>query len=846
MILLAAPAALLGIGWVQLQPELLSLSSFAGPAGVAMLLWLALMTPLPKAWRAHALPQVLRQALILIVVSMACAAFATWMAQRALGERLPAALDRESVWMEAVIRDLPARHERGWRLEVEAIAAQLQKDDDSLLAGFPMRGVLHWYANETAFIPQDIRPGERWAFQVRLRAPGGALNPGGFDMEAWMLEKGLQFTATVQQGKNAPHPKKLGHRDQWQDRLDGLRDDIRRSINEGLADRESRHVLAALVVGDQRAIAASDWRIFQRTGVSHLMSISGLHVTMLAALAAMIGVLFWKAVCLMSMRMGVLVPAQSLAAAFAIMGAWGYALLAGFAIPAQRTAIMVAVCSGARLLGIRANPWAVIAWALLAIIIPYPMAVLAPGFWLSFVAVAFLFSLSNADDDRHGWPWHRRVMTVLRSATHAQLGITLALMPLVVMLFQQVSVIGPIANAVAIPVVSYLVTPLAMMGAVESMTVGSSYGLSGADAAMLLLADFLKWCAQLKWAVLDWPAPGLISTIAASLGVMLAAGNVLQGRARSWRHWGWLGLLLVVGASPASPRFGEMQVRAIDVGQGSAVLVRTQSHALLFDTGPMMGESDAGERMVMPTLRRLGVLGLDRLVVSHFDRDHSGGLASVLAMTDVRALMVPFEDEARGALQGHAFLQSGDRIEQCRWGDQWRWDGVHFMVLHPSVPRGGRNRNQDSCVLRIEDRFGGSILLTGDIPIAAERRLVAQFTMLRDPAIDPEPHPDGAKLASNVLVAPHHGSNTSTGRELLAVVTPSLIVIQAGYHNRFGHPHAEVLDRIASASATNPHPIAVARNDLQGALDIRWEQGRPKVQDFWQEHRRYWHAQRMP
>jgi competence protein ComEC len=363
---------------------------------------------------------------------------------------------------------------------------------------------------------------------------------------------------------------------------------------------------------------------------------------------------------------------------------------------------------------------------------------------------------------------------------------------------------------------------------------------------MAMLAQFLNWSAQLDWAVMDWPAPSLASTVIASLGIMVASANVLRGPARRWRHMGWLGLLFIFGPQSSAPAFGEMQVRVIDVGQGSAVLVRTKSHALLFDTGPAIGESDAGERMVMPTLRRLSVRALNRMVVSHFDRDHSGGLASVLAMTDVHALMVPLEEEARTSLQDHRWLQREHVIEQCRSGDQWRWDGVHFMVLHPVTPSGRRDRNLDSCVLRIEDRHGGSILLTGDIPMSAERRLVGQFTMLRDPELDQDPHPDGAKLASNVIIAPHHGSKTSTGAELLAVVAPSLVVIQSGYRNRFGHPHPEVLDRIAAASATNSRPIEIARTDLQGAIDISWLAGQPVARDFFADHRRYWHAPRSP
>ena len=853
-----ALGVLAGVGWLQTRAELptvgqlwpwavLAVCAAAGWAGLQM-------RPRCRAWPGpvHA---VLQWLAVVSIGSALGVAWATSTAHRVLGERLPDALDQRSVWLDGVIEDLPTRHDRGWRFEVRVMSAT-EAADGTALANMPKRGVVNWYGTPSAGLPESLHPGERWQFQARLRQPAGTLNPSGFDVEAWMLEKRLGFTATVQQGVSVPAPRFVGRVSAGVQRIDGWRDRIRLLIAERIPEALPREVIAALVVGDQRAIAPESWTLFQRTGVSHLMSISGLHVTMFAALLGWCAAAGWRAACRTRAAAGLWVPVQSVRALAAACGALGYALLAGFAVPAQRTAYMVTIVCCATLLGIRASPWAVIAFAVLVIVLADPMAVLAPGFWLSFLAVAFLFSLpdsrqaasgtslnsyaASATPTRKALQWLRGLAEAVRSAGHAQLAITFGLLPVTVLLFQQVIVVGPLANALAIPLVSFVVTPMAMLGVVEAILWPTSVGLTLAAQAQALCEQWLHAVAGLPFSAIDWPSPGLPRVAVASLGMVVVFGHLLRGRATRWRHLGWLGLLALWGVAPPPPAEGSMRLQVMDVGQGSAIVLQTHRHTLLLDTGPAFAASDAGARVILPELRRLGVRALDRVVVTHADRDHSGGLASVAAMMPIAEIMTSRPEQITPLLSSAPNAPTIP-IRPCAVGDAWRWDGVQFVVLHPLAHQARtKDTNTDSCVIRAEAADGASVLLTGDITKRSERELVDRFVGLLDPEAPGVAHLIGARLASQVLIAPHHGSKTSSGDDLLWGVRPELVVIQVGFRNRFGHPHSETLERVATLLPG----ARTVRTDLQGALRIDWPAGRPEATDFWAHHRRYWHLPR--
>ncbi len=843
-----ALGALAGVSWVQLQSSLGSATTFFAwaMAPAAILLATRLVAQRCRS-NTHVLCWAARGLGVLAgiaMVALAMAGVATWVAQGRIAERLPVSLDREVVLLEVVIRDLPTRHDRGWRFEVDVQKATRYPSsavEDSPIK-VPSRGVVNWFDSRDTPVPDALHPGQRWRFAARLRVPAGSLNPGGFDYEAWMLENRLFFSASVQSGRRVDPPVYLGDDPSLESGIDRLRDSIRRKIDLSLSDHPSRQVLSALVVGDQRAISATDWAVFQRTGVAHLMSISGLHVTMFAALAGLIGSLVWRWCCRWPLTVAIWVPVQSVAAMSAIIGAFGYALLAGFAVPAQRTAWMVAVFGVARLLGLRASQWSVLSFALLVIVVPDPMAVLAPGFWLSFLAVSFLFSLGRQSHSSHeeskGMALSR-VWSGLRSAVRVQVAITFGLLPVTAYLFQQIVLASLPSNAVAIPLVSYLVTPLAMLGTLEVFLMSSAVGLTAAATIQSWLFDLLAWISQQPFAVLDWPSPGLLPTIAAALGMVLVFGRFqIPMRYRRLRYLGWSGLLFLWGGFPAAIAPGEMRLTVIDVGQGSGLLIRTHAHTLLYDTGPSFGVADAGARFILPTLRRFAVSRLDRVVLSHLDQDHSGGLASIVALSMVDAVYVPDPDAAGSTLRDKK-MAAYPRMLKCLAGDQWVWDGVQFQVLHPTALSG--DGNTDSCVLRVEDANGNSLLLTGDITPKVERSIVGSFTRLFDPEDPSSTHLSGAKLASQLVVAPHHGSRHALTETFLRSVAPTAVLIQSGFRNQFGHPHPETLLRIQD---TLGDQVTVLRTDLQGAIDVSWDRGRLVARDFWQDHRRYWHLQR--
>jgi competence protein ComEC len=843
-----ALGTLAGVSWVQLQSSLGSASTFfawaAAPAAILLISQWAASRRACATVLMRRISEGLRLLAGLVMVAFAMAGLATWVAHGRIAERLSSSLDREVFLLEVIIRDLPTRHDRSWRFEVDVQRASPIEgvSSDRSVAEVPSRGVVTWFDSRDHPAPSDLKPGQRWQFVARLRVPVGSLNPGGFDYEAWMLENRLFFTASVQLGSRVPRPFYLGEDTSFRSRIDLLRDAIRRKIDQALPEHPSRQVLSALVVGDQRAISAADWAVFQRTGVAHLMSISGLHVTMFAALAGLIGGVIWRWCCRWPLTLGVWVPVQSAAAMSAIIGAFGYALLAGFAVPAQRTAWMVAVFGLARILGLRTRHWSVLSLALLVIVVPDPMAVLAPGFWLSFLAVGFLFALGEqgrTPSDTSNPSGLQRIWATLRAAGFAQVAITFGLLPITAYLFQQIVLVSLPSNAVAIPLVSYLVTPLAMVGTVEAFFLSSTLALTLAAAIQSWLFDWLVWISQRPFAVLDWPSPGLWPTVLAAAGMVLVFGRFpIPLRYRRLRHLGWSGLLFLWSGFPAAVAPGEMRLTMIDVGQGSSVLIRTRAHTLLYDAGPSFGAGDAGARFVLPTLRRFAVNRLDRLVLSHLDQDHSGGAPTLIALSMVDAIQSPDPNAAMSALRDKG-ATSFPRMLTCLAGDHWTWDGVQFQVLHPTVLSG--DGNTDSCVLRVEDAFGNSLLLTGDITPKVERSIVGSFTRLFDPEDPASTHLSGARLASQLVTAPHHGNRHALTEAFLRAVAPTSVLVQSGFRNQFGHPHPETLSRIQD---TLGDQVKVLRTDLQGAIDLSWHEGRLVTRDFWQDHRRYWHLPR--
>ncbi|MEQ1668739.1 MAG: DNA internalization-related competence protein ComEC/Rec2, partial [Sulfuriferula sp.] len=536
-----------------------------------------------------------------------------------------------------------------------------------------------------------VHAGQRWQFTVRLRRPHANQNPHVMDMEAVWFAREIRALGTVRE--RSPH--ELLTPQVWQYAIDIAREKIAARFDTVLAGQPYVGVLKALAIGDQSAIPVAQWQLYQRTGITHLISISGLHVTMLSGLAFALVYAGWRR----STRLTLWLPARRAAVLAGALTALGYVLLAGYGVPAQRTLYMLWVVALLLWSGRTLAPTRILAWALLVVVLIDPWAVLAAGFWLSFGAVGVLLFATGARVGNEHW---------LRAWWQSQWAVTLALAPVLLLLFGQVSTVSPLANALAIPLVSFLITPLALLGSMPHM----DWALQSAHALMTMCVWSLQYMANLPMWTQAQPAVWhVLLALAGALWLLLPRGFPAR----------WLGMVWMLPAllvTPPQPQQGELWVEAIDVGQGLAVLVRTAHHALLFDTGPQYNSTaDTGNRILAPYLRGEGVAKLDALVLSHDDNDHTGGAASLLQSVAVNHIYT--------SLPATHDIWTGvkARLSQCQAGQVWQWDGVRFQVLYPtlaSYAELARKDNHRSCVIKVSSA-GGSVLLTADIEAEDER-----------------------------------------------------------------------------------------------------------------------------
>lgn len=726
----------------------------------------------------------------LILCAAAGFLYASLRAEVRLAGGLPAALEGRDLRLTGVVAEMPQASDRGTRFAFAIDTAA------SALGSLPDLVSLTWYADDTATAAlPELHAGQRWQLSVRLRRPHGTANPHGFDGELWLLERGIRAVGYVRPAGARLLDPMVQRPMLWVERA---REAARARVHSAVGDAASAAVLSALAVGDQQGIAAADWALFTRTGVNHLISISGLHITMLAGLAALAVRFVWPRLG----RAALWLPTPLAAAFAALIVAFAYALLAGFGVPAQRTVYMLGVVALALAVGRNPRMGNVLALALVVVVVVDPWAVMAAGFWLSFVAVALIGYVTAARIGR---------ASALRTSLRVQWAITLGLVPLTIAFFQQVSLISPLANAFAIPLVSLLVVPATLAGLV----------LPG-DLLLRLAAWLMDSCtwalralSDLPEAVWTLPAPGMASLVFAALGIawLLAPAG--------WpvRWLGLLGLLPLAWDTPAAPAAGEAWVDVLDVGQGLAVVVRTQRHVLVYDTGPRYGEdADSGARIVVPHLRGVGAQAVDALVVSHADNDHAGGLPSIFAATPVYRLVTSIASSSLAPP-----LRA--RHTPCAAGENWEWDGVAFTMLWPA-PAGYNDSsdalrvrdNDRSCVLHVQ-AGGQRLLLTGDIEQRAEGELMRRY-------------PDHS-LAAEVLVVPHHGSNTSSTASFIDRVNPRIAIFSVGYRNRFGHPAQAVAARYRARG------IEGYRSDRDGAVSLAMGTA-VRVRTWRAAHARYW------
>ena len=825
----AAGAALL-----QTQAALPVVSVMSWAVGLSTV-WLALWQtvvkrrlPVAGAFRYR----VFRATHALLIGAIVGFYWAAWLAHVALSPQLARADEGRDFTVIGTIDNLPYRFVQGVRFNfaVERVLDG-RGGAQTTMPGpppVPPRIALSWYAGFRDQITQvgNVQPGERWQLTVRLQRPHGNANEYGFDYEAWLLEQGVRATGYVR--PNNANQRLDNFVFSVRNVIEHCRAALRARILTALPDKPYAGVIVALVVGDQRGIDQSDWKVFTNTGIGHLVSISGLHITMVAGLFALIAFTLWRHSFFTRAQLPLMLPAQKVAALVGATVALFYVLLAGFGVPAQRTLYMLIVVAVALWLNRIASVSHVLCTALGVVVLLDPWAVLWPGFWLSFGAVAvILYStvgrttprlsrIGPGDDEppqgaQSAQTLGARCWHVLRVGVHTQYAVTLGLVPLTMLLFAQVSVISPLANAVAIPLISLVVTPLALVGSMLPTSL-AAWILGLAHLLVEWLTICLQWFSGLRYAVWRAPTPPLWLFCWAMFGTLWLLAP------RGWPAR-WLGLatwIPLLAAEPSHPEPGRMMVTAFDVGQGMALLIETSHHRLLYDTGPSYGpEINAGSRVILPYLRARGIASLDGMIVSHSDVDHSGGALSVLDG-------LPVDWVLGSLLPNHPIVAAARRHVQCAAGQAWTWDGVRFEILHPLAVSYADNTlkpNARGCTLKIT--VGGkSMLLAGDIEALQESQLVSR---------------DRDRLRADVLLVPHHGSGTSSTPDFLKAVNPHAAVFQVGYRNRYQHPKKEVYDRYGELN------IQRLRTDQSGALTLNFGQI-IDITSYRETHARYWHG----
>jgi competence protein ComEC len=711
-------------------------------------------------------------------------AWCAFRADIALEARLPRALEGRDFTVVGVVDQLPIRRTDATRFSLRIEHATL----DGVVIPLRGRARLSWYDD----VPAGFAACDRWQLRLRLKRPRGLINRGGFDSERSALERGVVAVGYV---RKADTNRKIGEQSLC---INRLREGISLGIAARVADPHDAALLQAFSVGDTRGLDQNDWEIARANGIPHLISISGFHVGVAAGFGALLIYVLWWLWPGLALRIAFPVAQAPAALATAIM----YGVLAGGSLPTVRTVTMIAVvaltrfgrrgCGGAHSLAL----------ALLAILVFDPLATLSAGFWLSFVGVAFLMLCLSRGQGLLGF---------LRELSIGQLVMTVSLLPLTVWFFGEASLVGALSNLIAVPLISFVIVPLCLVGILCLLIVPVL-------ASPVLIAA--GWLAHAQWWLLErmatWPgAHWYLPEVApwALLLAMLGAGWLFLPRGVPARSLGLLLFLPLLLPNRPPPPIGAFRAIVIDVGQGLSVFVRTHGHALLFDAGARYpSEFDLGEAAVLPTLHALGIRRLDMMMISHGDNDHAGGAPAVAKAypTAMRLGGEPWRVPLPMA--------------QCRVGQAWRWDDVRFSVLNPTAESLGdvateHDDNDHSCVLLVEGA-AGRLLLTGDISKAVEPAVAAAVGV-------------GKPL---VLLVPHHGSKTSSSAAFIAALRPVFALVSAGWRNRFHHPNPLVVARYLAAGV----PLRDTADG--GALQVDFPAHAPPrlVSEERDRERRYW------
>jgi len=693
-------------------------------------------------------------------------------AMHRLSERLPEQLEGLEIQVVGTIAGLPEQDEKRVRFDfitrdgvyaagLSGTSAAITRDGVYAVnlpgAGaatvtepgrqLPSKLRLSWY-----YPDQSIKAGQHWVFTVKLKRAHGTMNPGGFDYERWLFTEGVGATGYV---RPSPKPVLLGRDSGWSS-ISVWRQTIADQLSNTLGSSPSLALIKALTIGDGNSITQQQWEVFRKTGTTHLVVISGSHIGLIAGLAYFLTLKLWAWTGYSAWS------PQKVAAFSAVLGAIFYAGLAGFSVPTQRSVVMLSVAMAAIILQRNSRPFNVLSIAMFTVLVIDPLAALSAGFWLSFLAVAVIIYTVSGRLGRLGHVW---------GGIKINWAASVGLSPLLLLFFQQISLIAPLANLIAVPIISLLVVPFSLLAIIIMFILPTA-----ASKLFYLVDQVLQGLGWLLVQLAELPMASISHALPSYWALLVAVPGILWLLAPVGIPARWLSLVMflpLVFTDAKRPETGDIHMTLLDVGQGLSAVVQTAHHLLVYDTGAKFSEqSDMGQSVLLPFLRSQGIDNIDSLIISHGDNDHIGGAASLMRGIDTKQVLTSVPQ-----------LLSEYAPSECVAGQSWLWDEVRFTMLAPQQMFASENDN--SCVLKIQSKHG-TVLLTGDIEAAAEAWLVKTY---------------GEELKADVLIAPHHGSKTSSTAEFLQTVQPDYVLIPAGYRNQFGHPHKNVLARYRQVNA---------------------------------------------
>lgn len=751
---------------------------------------------LPPSWLLLAGPLALVSALSIksinirsqfIRIILVCVIGFTWaqfQASSLLKHRLPDSYIGKDITVTGYIASLPDIDERKIRFEFD-IDEVLDPDLDIV----PTRIRLSWYQRQEDRVSKLIRAGDKWQFTVRLKPPRNFANPGAFNYSGWLLQKKILSIGYI---RNKSDNKLLETKFSSYP-VQRFRQSLRNQLLASNIDAHFQPFLLALVIGDRGDMSAGDWAVLKNTGTVHLMAISGLHIGLIAGLVFFLGRTAWSTIPYLTLRFA----APRAAAILSWLSALSYAALAGFSLPTLRALIMLSFVLMALVLKKPIRPAIVLSLALLTVLVWDSFAVLSVSFWLSFSAIAVIYYFLTI---------RASGQTKLKQWFVLQIIISLGLLPLTIQFFQQAPIISPVTNLIAVPVVGFVIVPLAILG---TATLLIHHGLGTAILSFTAYAfnaiwDILEWFSLLPVSTVTFATPTLLTLLLACAGfLLLTFPSALKVRILAV-------VLLVPLVFPyhQAPDKGEASLTVLDVGQGLSAVIQTRHHAMVFDTGPRFSRHfDTGRAVVLPYLNEKGIDRLDSLMISHGDNDHIGGAESLLTAIGAGTILTSVPDKLPWQVS-----------RRCERGQHWFWDEVKFEILHPDASdySTGLSENNLSCVLQVTT-MNHIFLLTGDIEKEAEVILLDRYQN---------------KLVADTLLAPHHGSKTSSSREFITTVSPKIIIIPAGWRNRYHFPHPSVLQTYAQEKS-----VALVTSQ-QGAITVSSDTD--EISSFREQAANYW------